>query len=83
MRPRADASGEGSRGGKIIGHTSSGKPIYMNHNHPSHGNFTKEEHGQAAVKHRDQYRKTPSSKRTTEQWKHVEAFEHHQKLGAH
>lgn len=23
-----DAGGEGSRGGKIIGHTSSGKPIY-------------------------------------------------------
>jgi len=26
--------GEGSRGGKIIGHTASGKPIYEDHSHP-------------------------------------------------
>lgn len=30
---------EGSRGGHIIGHTTSGKPIYMQHHHPGHGGF--------------------------------------------
>lgn len=28
MRPRQDTNGEGSRGGHIVGHTTSGKPIY-------------------------------------------------------
>ncbi len=37
-------SGAGSRGGKVIGRTKSGKPIYMNHNHPSHGDFGALEH---------------------------------------
>jgi len=35
--------GEGSKGGKIIGHTKSGKPIYDIANHESHSKFTKEE----------------------------------------
>ncbi len=47
---RNDA-GEGSRGGKIIGHTSGGKPIYMNHGHTSHKSFTREEHNEAADVH--------------------------------
>lgn len=41
--------GEGSRGGKVIGHTKSGKPIYatngMNH---KHSDFTPEDHKDAA-----------------------------------
>jgi hypothetical protein len=41
--------GEGSRGGKIIGHTKSGKPIYDSFDHPSHKDFTKEDHGDAAT----------------------------------
>lgn len=53
MRPRMDAGGEGTRGGKIIGHTSSGKPIYGSHGHPSHGGFTKDDHFQAAKKHEE------------------------------
>lgn len=46
-------AGEGSRGGKIVGHTKSGKPIYMSHGHPSHGEFTKAEHNTAANIHRE------------------------------
>ncbi len=42
-----DAGGEGSRGGVIIGRTSSGKPIYENHKHPSHSGFTKDDHRDA------------------------------------
>lgn len=42
---------EGSRGGKIIGHTGSGKPIYDSANHPSHKNFTSEDHRDASAIH--------------------------------
>lgn len=43
--------GEGSRGGKIIGHTESGKPIYENHDHPAHKNFTSNDHTDAVYAH--------------------------------
>lgn len=46
-----DTGGEGSRGGHVIGHTSTGKPVYANHKHKSHGGFTPEEHKQAANLH--------------------------------
>lgn len=48
---KVDGAGEGSRGGKVIGHTKSGKPVYMKHGHPSHGDFTKSEHVEAATMH--------------------------------
>jgi hypothetical protein len=43
--------GEGSKGGKIIGHTKSGKPIYANANHSSHSKFTSTDHAEAATLH--------------------------------
>lgn len=43
--------GEGSKGGKIIGHTKSGKPIYDKANHTSHSNFSKQDHKDAANTH--------------------------------
>jgi len=43
------ATGEGSRGGKIIGHTRSGKPIYQDANHADHSSFTKQDHKNAAT----------------------------------
>jgi hypothetical protein len=39
--------GEGSKGGKVIGHTKSGKPIYDNHYHSSHKEFTHDDHKDA------------------------------------
>lgn len=48
---KQDAAGEGSRGGRVIGHTSSGKPIYANHGHVSHGSFSSKDHGEAANLH--------------------------------
>jgi hypothetical protein len=41
------AKGEGSKGGKVIGHTKSGKAIYEAE-HASHRAFTKEDHQDAA-----------------------------------
>lgn len=51
-------SGEGSRGGKIIGHTSSGKPIYdskMNHIYSGvHQEYSAKDHKEAAQAHTDE-----------------------------
>lgn len=48
---KAGKQGEGSRGGKIIGHTRSGKPIYSNGNNPAHKNFTVADHYDAIRAH--------------------------------
>jgi 8-oxo-dGTP diphosphatase len=48
----------GSRGGKIIGHTRSGKPIYETAKHHKHADFTHEDHADAAKAQRN--RKTAS-----------------------
>lgn len=48
---KSHVSGEGSRGGKIIGHTRSGKPVYDTHDHSSHSNFSAHEHMDAARHH--------------------------------
>ena len=50
---KVDQGGEGSRGGKIIGRTKSGKPIYESHGHPSHKDFTSQDHSKAAGIHRN------------------------------
>lgn len=43
-------SGEGSRGGKVIGHTRSGRAVYDIHDHPSHSIFTSADH-EDAIRH--------------------------------
>ncbi len=54
---KADRSKEGSRGGKVIGHTSSGKPIYaQKHDNPkhfkdSHAHFDHNDHRDAGRLH--------------------------------
>lgn len=45
------AKAEGARGGKVIGHTKSGKPIYESANHESHKNFSIAEHDDAIRAH--------------------------------
>jgi hypothetical protein len=51
------AGGEGSRGGNVIGHTSSGRPIYGNALHVSHATFNAAEHREAARLHDEEKRK--------------------------
>lgn len=46
-----EKGGEGSRGGKIIGHTKSGKAIYEKAIHGSHEHFSSEDHAEAAKLH--------------------------------
>lgn len=42
-----EKGGEGSKGGKVIGHTKSGKAIYQNSSSKHHKEFTKEDHHDA------------------------------------
>lgn len=44
-------SGEGSKGGKVIGHTKSGKPIYEITKHPGHNDFNEQDHYDASRVH--------------------------------
>ena len=48
-------SGEGSRGGNIIGHTKSGKPIYESASHSSHKKFSVDDHLDAAEAHDSEF----------------------------
>lgn len=50
-----EKAGEGSKGGKVIGHTSSGKPIYESGKHSDYGNFHEYDHSEASMHH---YRKS-------------------------
>ena len=56
---RTDTGGEGSRGGKVIGHTGSGKPIYMSHSHKAHNDFTAADHDDARAVHQKLERLVP------------------------
>ena len=51
------AGGEGSKGGTVIGHTASGKPIYRSGNHTGHKEFKPEDHAHASALHNDIYDK--------------------------
>jgi hypothetical protein len=84
--------GEGSRGGKIIGHTRSGKPIYDRADHPAHAGFTHGEHREAADLHHDlgtdaYDRSVGRSQRTgrknyaTEAGRHIKEAEAHHAAG--
>jgi len=55
IEDQLEKGGEGSRGGKIIGHTKSGKAVYAHKNadHDDYKNFTSEDHGDAIQIHSD------------------------------
>jgi hypothetical protein len=56
------ALGEGSRGGKVIGHTKSGKPIYDTFEHEGHKDFNAQDHKDAADKHHEISRESDAHK---------------------
>jgi hypothetical protein len=49
-----EKGGAGSKGGVIIGHTESGKPIYKT-NHDSYKDFTSADHKDAAEAHKKKF----------------------------
>lgn len=78
------ATGEGSKGGKIIGHTKSGKAIYQTHHakHKAYKEFKAADHIDAAMTHQKEGDKFKIKREDTadlakEKMKH---FSHHEKL---
>jgi|ERR1035437_5015282 hypothetical protein len=51
---KGHGGGEGSRGGRVIGHTKSGKAIYDTANHATHKDFTSADHADAITANRDE-----------------------------
>lgn len=52
--------GEGAKGGHVIGHTKSGKPIYASSSHPEHAGFSAGDHTDAMNHHYEIWSKTQS-----------------------
>lgn len=84
MQPRMDG-GEGSRGGKVVGHTSDGKPIYQSHSHSGHKDFGAMDHFEAADRHgakanvsREKRKKAIIGGRQKDAVKQQENLQHHQ-----
>jgi ADP-ribose pyrophosphatase YjhB (NUDIX family) len=76
-KAKKSMTGEGSRGGKIIGHTKSGKPIYAS---GGQSDFSKEEHADAAAAHKKEaeyHRQALSAGKEDEMLPHK--FLHHHK----
>jgi hypothetical protein len=66
------ASGEGSRGGNIIGHTKSGKAIYGDASHVKHSDFSEEDH-RDALKIREHLRVNSKSQAESKEHSRAEA----------
>jgi len=74
--------GEGARGGIIIGHTRSGKPIYQGSNtpqHDSHKKFTSDDHHDASELHRRRSLKASNEKDWEGASRHNYASNYHYK----
>lgn len=74
--------GEGSKGGKVIGHTKSGKPIYAHNGfNASHANFSHADHTEAAATNRNvaaQHRtKAKSAPNAAQRQQHLAAASNH------
>jgi dATP pyrophosphohydrolase len=68
-----EKGGEGSRGGSVIGHTKSGKPIYENRNAKGEKDYDSQDHEDAAYGHLDHNEKKKGKRNTH----HVDEFERH------
>ena len=77
--------GEGSRGGKIIGHTRSGKPIYRHlHDDRLPRDYTHKDMkdaSEAHAKEAQKYHKKYIKDRNYKKGKNYEMMKHHQKFG--
>ena len=71
--------GEGDRGGKVIGHTKSGKAIYEKHKaeHPHYSDFTANEHKEASKIHKEHMEKVPKNTTDTSRLVHFTESQKH------
>lgn len=65
-----EKSGEGSKGGKVIGHTKSGKPVYENKHADHYKDFTREDHTDAKKLHRNEAKEHEFQMKRTEESSH-------------
>jgi len=74
-----EKGGEGARGGKVIGHTKSGKPVYANlkADHENYKHFTSTDHKEAASLHNDAKQFLHPRENAGEMDKHRSASESH------
>lgn len=79
-------TGEGSRGGHVIGHTKSGKPVYAAKNAHDYKDFTAQDHRDASMFHDQSANKHRTSSSTSEkQYYNRKALmrHHNQQQGLH
>lgn len=77
---KLEKSGEGSRGGHVIGHTRSGKAIYDHADHKSHASFSDEDHKDAYVAHSHKVAEHFKSAKDYKDKKHSDKMMHHDKM---
>ena len=74
-----EKGGEGSKGGKVIGHTKSGKPIYDHAEHAGHKEFSSQDHTEAGYLHHTIAFEAKKAGDTKTQENHMKQFSLHVK----
>jgi hypothetical protein len=84
---KAMPKGEGARGGHVIGHTKTGKPIYSDPRHPEHGKYSDEDHydahlahGQHQMGHESELMKPAKRGDTNKRMMHADRAQYHGKM---
>lgn len=72
-----EKGGEGSKGGNIIGHTKSGKPIYAIKNARHEAKYTSQDHNDAAYAHLDHASKLHKEGKEDQADRHNSMFDEH------
>lgn len=62
---------EGEHGGHVIGHTTSGKPIYASPTHAEHSSFTAQDHQDASAAHGEAYKQDEDHSHTDARFHHL------------
>ncbi len=74
---------EGSRGGKVIGHTKSGKPIYATTNAKHESKYSSQDHTDAAYAHLDHAKKLAKDDKKEDAERHSDKFDSHMATAKH
>lgn len=78
-----EKGGAGSRGGKIIGHTKSGKPIYASKNAMAEKKYTSKDHEDAAYAHLDESTRLAKDKKENQAETHSNEYDRHMETKVH
>lgn len=88
-----EKSGEGSKGGKVIGHTKSGKPVYESKHADHYTDFSRQDHADAKNLHKekaqrhakaaDKSRDSKSQEKRGSAKKHSEYYDNHMKMATY